>query len=53
MDQSRDLRAVKVPEVTITSRTSRLLVALDGEVAMLRPPLRYRARPNALRVYAP
>ena len=53
LDQSRDLRAIKVPEVTITSRTSRLLVALDGEVAMLRPPLRYRARPNALRVFAP
>ncbi len=53
MDQERDLRVVKVPEVTITSSTSRLLVALDGEVAMLRPPLRYRARPNALRVYAP
>jgi len=53
MDQSRDLRAVKAPEVEITSRTSRLLVALDGEVAMLRPPLRYRARPNALRVFAP
>ncbi len=53
MDQSRDLRAVKVANVEITSRTSRLLVALDGEVTMMRPPLRYRARPNALRVFAP
>ena len=53
MDQSRDLRAVKVPDVKITSRTSRLLVALDGEVAMLRTPLCYRARPNALQVFAP
>jgi diacylglycerol kinase family enzyme len=53
LDQSRDLRAVKVPDVEITSRTSRLLVALDGEVAMMRPPLRYRVRPNALRVFAP
>jgi diacylglycerol kinase family enzyme len=53
MDQSRDLRAVKVPDLEISSRTSRLLVALDGEVTMLRPPLRYRARPNALRVFAP
>jgi diacylglycerol kinase family enzyme len=53
MDQAQDLRAVKVPQVTITSRTSRLLVALDGEVAMMRSPLRYRARPNALRVFAP
>ena len=53
MDQSRDLRELKVPDLEISSRTSRLLVALDGEVTMLRPPLRYRARPNALRVFAP
>jgi diacylglycerol kinase family enzyme len=53
MDQSRDLRAVKAADVEITSRTSRLLVALDGEVAMMRTPLRYRARPDALRVFAP
>jgi diacylglycerol kinase family enzyme len=53
MDQSRDLRALILPRVEITSHTSRLPVALDGEVAMLRPPLRYRARPNALRVFAP
>lgn len=53
IDQAEDLRAVKMQEVTITSRTRRILVALDGEVAMLRPPLHYRARPNALRVFAP
>jgi diacylglycerol kinase family enzyme len=53
LDQSRDLRAVKVPDVKITSRTSRLLVAMDGEVAILRTPLCYRARPNALQVFAP
>jgi diacylglycerol kinase family enzyme len=44
---------VKATEARITSHTSRILVALDGEVAMLRPPLRYRARPNALTVFAP
>lgn len=53
LDQSRDLRVVKVPSAEITSRTSRLLVALDGEVTVIRPPLRYRTRPNALRVFAP
>jgi diacylglycerol kinase family enzyme len=53
LDQSHDLRALKAPDVEITSHTSRLLVALDGEVIMLRTPLRYRARPNVLRVYAP
>lgn len=53
LDQSHDLRALKAPNMEITSSTSRLLVALDGEVTMLRTPLRYRARPNALQVYAP
>jgi diacylglycerol kinase family enzyme len=53
LDQSRDLRVVKVPSAKITSRTSRLLVALDGEVIVIRPPLHYRVRPNALRVFAP
>jgi len=53
IDRSRDLRAMNAPDVEVSSRTSRLLVALDGEVTMLRPPLRYRARPNALRVFAP
>jgi diacylglycerol kinase family enzyme len=53
MDRAQDLRAVKTTEAHITAHTSRILVALDGEVAMLRPPLRYRARPNALTVFAP
>lgn len=53
MEQSRDLRVVTTTEAEITSRTSRLLVALDGEVTMMRPPLLYRARPQALRVFAP
>jgi diacylglycerol kinase family enzyme len=26
---------------------------MDGEVAVLRPPLHYRARPGALRVFVP
>jgi diacylglycerol kinase family enzyme len=52
LDQSHDLRALKAPNIEITSSTSRLLVALDGEVTMLRTPLRYRVRPNALQVYA-
>jgi diacylglycerol kinase family enzyme len=37
----------------IQSRASRLRVALDGEVTILEPPLRYRTRPRALRVFAP
>jgi diacylglycerol kinase family enzyme len=37
----------------ILSRTSRLPVALDGEIEMLSPPLTYRLRPGALRVIVP
>jgi diacylglycerol kinase family enzyme len=37
----------------IRSRTSRLPVALDGEIEMLSPPLTYRLRPGALRVVVP
>ena len=52
-DPGRDLRILKVASAEITSRTSRLLVALDGEVAILRPPLHYRTRRGALRVFVP
>jgi diacylglycerol kinase family enzyme len=37
----------------ITSRTSRLPVALDGEIEMLSPPLAYRLRAKALSVIVP
>jgi diacylglycerol kinase family enzyme len=50
---ARDLRKVMVPAADIASRTSRLLVSLDGEVQVLRPPLHYRSRPRALRVFVP
>lgn len=53
VDEGRDLRVLRVETVEIRSRTSRLLVALDGEVAILRPPLTYHLRPGALRVFAP
>jgi diacylglycerol kinase family enzyme len=48
-----DLRTIKSDSAEIQSRTSRLLVSLDGEVAILRPPLHYRIRRAALRVFAP
>ena len=35
------------------SNTSRLPVALDGEVEIMHPPLQYRSRPEALRVIVP
>jgi diacylglycerol kinase family enzyme len=53
VNQSRDLHMVKARRARITSRTSRLLVSLDGEVTILRPPLRYRVRQGALKVFAP
>jgi diacylglycerol kinase family enzyme len=52
LDESRDLRILKISRAMITSRTSRLLVALDGEVMMIRPPLHYRTRARSLRVFA-
>jgi diacylglycerol kinase family enzyme len=53
IDQMRDLRILKVESAEIDARTSRLLVGIDGEVAILRPPLRYRTHQGALRVFAP
>jgi diacylglycerol kinase family enzyme len=40
-------------EVTIAAWRRRLPVALDGEVTLLRTPLRYRVRPGALQVRIP
>ena len=40
-------------EVTIGAWRRHLPVALDGEIALLRTPLRYRVRPGALRVCVP
>ena len=51
LDQLRDIRVLKVSTAEISSRRSRLLVALDGEVNVLRTPLHYRTRPAALRVF--
>ncbi len=50
--QARDFDMFRVAAVEVGSRASRLVVALDGEVELLRPPLRYRVRRGALRVFA-
>jgi diacylglycerol kinase family enzyme len=50
---SRDLKTLKGRFAEITSHTSRLPVALDGEVKMLTPPLRYVIRKQALKVFVP
>ncbi len=49
----RDLDVLFADEVQIISRRKRLPVSLDGELALLEPPLQYRIRPRALRVIAP
>jgi diacylglycerol kinase family enzyme len=53
LDQARDIETLQVHAAEIRSRASRLPVALDGEVETMRRPLRYRARPGALRVLTP
>lgn len=51
--EERDFEMRRVPEVEIRSTSPVLRVSLDGEVATMATPLRYRIRPGALRVLAP
>jgi diacylglycerol kinase family enzyme len=48
-----ELDRLEVESAEISSRTSRLPVAFDGEIEVLAPPLAYRARPGALAVILP
>lgn len=48
-----DLETLSVSAAEITSRASRIPVALDGEVRALLTPLLYRSRPGALAVIVP
>jgi diacylglycerol kinase family enzyme len=48
-----DLEELPVESAEVTTRAPRLFVALDGEVELLATPLRYRIRPQALRVLLP
>jgi diacylglycerol kinase family enzyme len=49
----RDLRILTLAGLEVGSRRKRLLVACDGEIQVMRTPLKYRTRPRALRVLAP
>jgi diacylglycerol kinase family enzyme len=49
----RDLRILTLTGLEVDSRRKRLLVACDGEIQLMRTPLKYRTRPGALRVLAP
>jgi diacylglycerol kinase family enzyme len=53
MDQARDLDTFQLAEAEISAKTSRLPVALDGEVRIMHTPLHYRSRPGALRIIIP
>jgi diacylglycerol kinase family enzyme len=53
IDQARDFEVLTLTELEVRARPSRLPVAIDGELLILRPPLRYRIRPRELMVLAP
>jgi diacylglycerol kinase family enzyme len=53
LEQTEDFEALCLSEMEIDSSRPALRVARDGEVTQMRPPLRYRVRPRALRVLAP
>jgi YegS/Rv2252/BmrU family lipid kinase len=52
-DRTQELDLFRVSETDVETRRQRLQVALDGEVTVLRTPLRYRSHPLALRLMAP
>lgn len=53
LDPARDVDTFKLSGAEIDAKSSRLPVALDGEVEIMRPPLSYRSLPQALRVIVP
>jgi diacylglycerol kinase family enzyme len=55
LDQERDFEQTPTPELEIHERRGarRVFLALDGELAALAAPLRFRSRPGALTVIAP
>jgi len=53
VNQARDVESFRLEELKVRSKTSRLPVALDGEVEIMHPPLEYRSRPGALQVIVP
>ena len=53
LNVDRDLIVLRVTAAAIATQTSRVPVAIDGEVEILSTPLQYRIRPRALRVFVP
>jgi diacylglycerol kinase family enzyme len=50
LSQARDLDTFELTEAEVGATSSRLPVALDGDVQIMHSPLHYRARPQALAV---
>jgi diacylglycerol kinase family enzyme len=54
IDETDGLEKIDVNEATLVhERDTPSPLAIDGELAHLRPPFRFRIRPGALRVLAP
>ena len=50
---ARRFEVLRTSEFRIAPRGDLVRVAADGEIVMMRPPLRYRVRPRALKVMVP
>lgn len=53
LEQATNFQSALVSELWVETRKSSLRVAADGEVVRMTLPLRYRIRPQALKVLAP
>ncbi|HKO60798.1 MAG TPA: diacylglycerol kinase family protein [Pyrinomonadaceae bacterium] len=53
LNQEKDFMALSTEELSIETRKKRVRVAMDGEVTVVQPPLRYRIRKKALAVRVP
>ena len=53
LDQARDLETFQLAAAEVSAKTSRLPVALDGDVQIMHTPLQYRSRPRALTAIVP
>jgi diacylglycerol kinase family enzyme len=53
LTQDKDFEAMCLSEVSIDSHRDKLWMGIDGEVREVKPPLRFRSWPGALKVLAP
>jgi len=53
VENADEFVAMRAAEFSIETKRSSIRVATDGEVMMMKPPLRYRIRPGALKVIVP